>query len=119
MRALRFVFCLVIILFSHPHPAHAARFTGSYLLEVCDIGTDKRERVKGGHAVCQSYIAGVIDMMNFMESFEEDQLCIPPETTLNELHMIVLQYLRDNVQHDDFIASPAVATSLLEYYRCN
>ena len=42
-------------------PAEAARFTGAYLLQVCEKDEKGRESAPGAHAACQSYISGVLD----------------------------------------------------------
>lgn len=106
----------------HPHHAGAARFTGSYLLQMCEQDGQGREIVQSGHAVCQSYIAGVIDSHNMMRSFGNDfpsvEFCVPQNVTMNQLHEIVLQFLRQNEHHDDYIATPAVVTALYETYPC-
>ena len=103
--------------------AQAARFTGAYLLELCEKDQNGKERVKGGHAICQSYIAGIIDTHNMMRSLSRRDLpsaefCVPSESTLNELHNVVLEYLRSNDQHDNFIAVPAVVTAFFQQYPC-
>ena len=116
-RLVLFLFFLII-----SQNAEASRFSGGYLLKVCEIGENNREEIPGGHAVCQSYIAGVIDSNNVMRSLALDgpsiDFCIPQTVSLNELHRVVLEYLRNNVQHDAFVASPAVATALMQAYPC-
>lgn len=102
--------------------AHAARFTGAYLLQLCEKDNGGREKITGGHAVCQSYIAGIVDTHNMMRSISNDfpsaDFCVPHDATLNELHNVVLDYLRSNHQHDNFIAAPAVVTALFQVYPC-
>lgn len=103
-------------------PARAAQFTGAYLLELCEFNAQKTEHIKGGHAICQSYIAGIIDTHNMMKTFSRDlpsaEFCVPKDASLNELHAVVLDYLRINRQHDSFIATPAVVTALFQAYPC-
>ena len=111
-----------VVLTLFPNTSNAARFTGSYLLQMCEKDMTGSEIVQGGHAVCQSYIAGVIDSHNMMRSFGRDfpsvEFCVPQSTTMNELHIIVLEFLRANEQHDDYIATPAVVTALYNIYPC-
>jgi hypothetical protein len=104
-----------------PGKAHAARFNGRYLLELCDINEDGTEKVKGGHAACQAYISGVLDYHVMLQSFgiaPKLDVCVPENVTLNELHAAVLKYLRENKQHDGFTAAPAVTMALYQVYPC-
>ena len=121
-RAHLFILFVFGALFFHPGHADAARFTGAYLLQMCEKDGLGRESVRGGHAVCQSYIAGVIDSHNMMRSFGNDfpsvEFCVPQNVTMNQLHQIVLKFLRQNEHHDDYIATPAVVTALYETYPC-
>ena len=120
------IFLLIFALFAFVtlgQSAQAARFTGAYLLELCEKDQNGKELVKGGHAICQSYIAGIIDTHNMMRSLSRGDLpsaefCIPPGTTLNTLHDVILGYLRNNDQHDNFIASPALVTAFFQKYPC-
>lgn len=110
------------VMMAMANPSHAARFTGAYLLELCEKGEAGQEIVPGGHAICQSYIAGIIDTHNMMKSFSPDlpsaEFCVPQDASLNEIHGIILNYLRNNGQHDNFIAVPAVVTALFQTYPC-
>ena len=112
----------LVMLVEMAHPSYAARFTGAYLLELCEKNDADQEIVLGGHAICQSYIAGIIDTHNMMKSFSADlpsaEFCVPQDASLNEIHGIVLNYLRNNGQHDHFIAVPAVVTALFQTYPC-
>ena len=79
------------------------------------------EMVTGGHAVCQSYIAGVVDYHNILRSLRmapEVNICVPAGATLNQLHDIVLVFLRRSQLHDGFVAAPAVTMALIEYFPC-
>ncbi|MCB9991011.1 MAG: hypothetical protein H6867_06485 [Rhodospirillales bacterium] len=104
-----------------PVRADAARFTGAYLLQVCDMDEQGREKVKGGHTTCQSYISGVMDYHNVLRSLNiapKIDICIPQSMTLNDVHDVVLRYLRKHGEHDAFIAAPAVTMALYEVYPC-
>lgn len=104
-----------------PSHAEAARFSGAYLLQVCEKDEKGREKVPGGHATCQSYIAGVIDYHNVLASLKiapKIDICIPQKTSFNALQDIVLNYLRKHGEHDSFVAAPAVTMALYEVYPC-
>lgn len=111
------IFCLVSIAF----PVDAARFSGNYLLQVCASDKSGKEVIKGGHAACQAYIAGVVDYHTIQRSLGTQptvDFCLPDALTLAQMQMIVSNYLRKNKQHDDFIATPAIAMALYEIYPC-
>ncbi len=111
------LFCLLLA----PHPAHAVRFSGAYLLQICEKDDKGKEKVPGGHGACQSYIAGVIDYHNVLSSLKiapKVDICIPQKSTLNDLHDIVLAYLQKHGEHDSFVAAPAVTMALFEVYPC-
>ena len=116
-----FLALIFSILLLFPAPASAALLTGSYLLQMCEMKPDGSEVTKGGHAVCQAYISGVLDYHRFLQSLDvapSIKICIPPKTTLYQVQKVVLGYLRKNAQHDDFIASLAVATAINQRYPC-
>ena len=117
--------CLIAMFFLLALLAHgtadAARFSGKYLLGICDIDSDGKESIKGGHAACQAYIAGVLDYHAVLQSVKiapKLDICVPEGVSLNQLHAIVLKYLKQNPQHDGFIAAPAVTTALYQAYPC-
>lgn len=102
-------------------PARAAQFTGAYLLQVCEKDEKGRETVPGGHATCQAYIAGVLDYHNVLRSLDlapKLDICVPRNVTLNQIHDIVLAYMRKHSENDAFIASPIVTMALYEIYPC-
>lgn len=104
-----------------PQPAQATRFSGAYLLRLCEMDAKGHELVKGGHAACQSYIAGVMDYHNVLQSLylaPKVDICVPADATMNQIHVIVLKYLRTHPEHDGFIAAPAVTMALYEVYPC-
>lgn len=119
MRSLAFLFSCVLVFAACP--ADAARFSGSYLMQICDMDADGAETVAGGHAACQSYISGVLDYHNLMQSLNlapKVELCVPERVTLYQLQRVVINYLRTNVQHDAFVAAPAVTMALYEMFPC-
>lgn len=116
------VFLIVVFFSFFPQaPAHAARFSGAYLLQLCDVDSRGNEKVKGGATACQAYIAGVIDYHNVLQSMKiapSVNICIPERVSSNQLQAIVLDYLKRNSQHDSFIAAPAVTMALYQVYPC-
>lgn len=77
--------------------------------------------IPGGHTACQSYIAGIIDYHNLIKSLKTApglDFCIPKDTPLSIIQQGLVMYLLKNGQHDDFIASPAVAIALNQMYPC-
>jgi len=115
--ALLFVVFLTVL-----HPAHAARFSGDYLLQMCASDKDGNELVPGGHTACQSYISGVMDYHNLIRSMGTSpsvEFCVPETVGLNELQEKVAAYIfKNKKQHGAFVASPAVALALYNYYPC-
>ena len=106
---------------SAPDAAHAARFSGKYLLDLCDFGADGKEKIPGGHAACQAYIAGVLDYHSFLQGMKiapKTDLCVPQSVSMNQIHAVVLKYLKSNTQHDGFVASPAVTMALYQAWPC-
>lgn len=98
-----------------------ARFTGAYLLKICDTNDEGKELVKGGHTACQAYISGVVDYHNLLLVLKiapAMSICVPETVPLNILHQNVLRYLRKNKQHDSYVAAPAVTTALHQIYPC-
>jgi len=101
--------------------AYASRFSGAYSLHVCEMGESRKEIVDGGHTACQAYISGVIDYHNILRAMKiapAVDICIPESAGINDLHDIVLVYLRKNSEHDNFIAAPVVVMALYEVFPC-
>ena len=101
--------------------AYAAEFSGKYLLHICSSDKSGKEMIPGGHTACQSYIAGIIDYHNLIKSLKTApglDFCIPKDTQLSIIQQGLVMYLLKNGQHDDFIASPAVAIALNQMYPC-
>lgn len=112
---------LIAVLVFSASPSYAARFSGAYLLQLCDMDKNGKELVKGGHTACQAYISGVIDyhlMLQSMKMAPKLDICIPDKVESSRLHAIVLKYLKKNVEHDGFVAAPAVTMALYETYPC-
>lgn len=112
------------MLLSAPMPAHAQTagfFSSHYLRQLCASDKKGKELVKGGHTACQSYISGVIDYHKLMKSLgtaPSIDFCVPNTASMTRLQNIVFVYLSENTVNDEFIASPAVALALYEYYPC-
>lgn len=102
-------------------PAQAARFTGAYLLHVCERAPSGKEVVKGGHTACQAYIAAILDYHNVLQSMKlapEIDICVPSNVGMDEIQDIVLRYLKKHPEHDGFTAAPAVTMALYGQYPC-
>ncbi|MBK9586953.1 MAG: hypothetical protein KA099_04805 [Alphaproteobacteria bacterium] len=119
--------CLFLCLFFaavcfSPIQAHAARFSGEYFLKVCALDKQGEELVPGGKIACQAYISAVIDYHNFLRTLDSAgprSFCLPEETSLNEVHLIVLLYfLKNKKLHRNFIAAPGVEMALMDAYPC-
>ncbi len=111
--------------FSLSSAAHAQDtsgfFSGAYLQKLCERDAKGKEIVKGGHTACQAYIAGTIDYHKLMKSLGTAptiDFCVPNTEKMSKLQDIVWIYLKENGQHTDFIAAPAVTLALYEYYPC-
>lgn len=122
MRCLIFtIFFVLATIIAAPSADAGARFTGAYLLKICQIGANGKETVAGGHTACQAYISGVIDYHNLLQVMKlapAMAICVPEDIPLNILHQTVLNYLETNKQHDSFVAAPAVTTALYQNYPC-
>lgn len=96
-------------------------FSAAYLLALCQRDASGAEKVAGGAAACQSYIAGIIDYHNLLRSLGTApgiDFCVPGNAKLNDLQAVVWHYLEKNAQHDAFNAAPAVALALNARYPC-
>lgn len=114
------IFCVCCLSF-FPVSARAAEFSGAYLYKVCDKDGAGKEKVAGGHAVCQSYIAGVLDYHSVLRSLDiapSIDICVPAKTSMNDLHAIVLRYMNAHTENDSFIAAPIVTMALYEAFPC-
>lgn len=101
--------------------AQASQFSGAYLRQVCAMDEKGRETTKGGHAVCQAYISGVIDYHNVLRAMDiapRVDICVPEKIASYDLQKIVVGYLRYHAEHDGFNASPAVTMALYEVFPC-
>jgi hypothetical protein len=122
MRRVLSILTLAACVFFTAQPAQAARFTGNYLLQMCASDQKGKEIVKGGHAICQSYISGVLDYHSVARTFGMTsgvEFCVPDGTPLRSLQSAVAAYLyRKRAEHGSFIASPGVAMALASAYPC-
>lgn len=124
MRFLIFTMCFLIALVSYA-PSYAQTgepyISAAYLYEVCKRDDDGKEVVPNGSATCQSYIAGVIDYHNTLQSLGTSpnvDVCVPKQAKLNDLQEIVWHYLDKNAHHDAFVAAPAVTLALFQVFPC-
>lgn len=108
-------------LFSSVNGASAREFSAEYLLQMCSSKENGAEMVPGGHVACQSYISGVIDYHVLLRSFgtaPSIDFCIPKDVDLGTIQKAVTFYLIQNRQHAEFVAAPAVALALYQYWPC-
>lgn len=114
------VFCALLMALFTP-PAQATQFTGTYLLYMCASDKDGKEYAPGGHIICQSYIAGVLDYHNLIHSLGTSpsvDFCVPQDINLEVLQKLIVRYLVKNKDAGPFVASPAVALALFEAFPC-
>ena len=120
-----FRLCLLMVIIAvsgFTQQAHAnTQFSGAYLLHVCEMDAKGKEVIKGGHIACQSYIAGVIDYHRILQSMKltpKIDICVPTKTPLNDVHKVVLPYMRKHKENEAFIAAAAVTMALYKLYPC-
>ncbi len=121
MRVFLFFLILSLPLAAQAQSETGPLFSGAYLLELCKKDAVGGEMVKGGHTACQAFIAGVIDYQDLLRSLgtrTSVDMCVPNTVEMNDLHDIVLEYLKINAQHDNFGAAPAVALALSAAFPC-
>jgi hypothetical protein len=122
----RFVLLLLLaIIMLRPLPTLAqesgAFISGAYLMKLCERDEGGMEVVEGGHATCQSYIAGIIDYHKLLRSLgtaPSIDFCVSNQIPLRGLQGVVHDYLKRNVHHDAFNAAPAVVLALFESFPC-
>lgn len=109
---------LFFLCMAQTQPAQAvvgAMMTGKTLALLC---TSKKQEDQIG---CQSYIAGVVDYHNLLRSLGTAptvNYCLPDALTMAQIRQIVTRYIMTRTEHQDFIASPAVAMALYNVYPC-
>ena len=95
--------------------------SSAYLYEVCKRDREGKETVPNGNVTCQSYIAGVLDYHNMLQSMGTSpnvDLCVPAGMKLKDLQEIVWHYLDKNTQNDAFVAAPSVTLALHKIFPC-
>ena len=125
MRLFIFGCALGLCLFSGPSFAQSKQTSGffstAYLAALCETDAKGKETVENGHTACQSYIASIVDYQKLMQSMNVEPVidfCVPNTVPMRKLQKIVWAYLRQNSQHAQFIAAPAVTLALSEAYPC-
>lgn len=102
--------------------AHAAQFSGQYLIEMCASDAAGKETVAGGHIACQAYIAGIMDyhaLIKSMGTAPSVDFCVPDKMPMNRIQHSVQSYiLKNQKQHSSFIAAPGVALGLYNAFPC-
>lgn len=116
---------LVLCLFAETAFAKSKQTSGffstAYLAALCESDAKGKEVVENGHTACQSYIASIVDYQKLMQSMNVEPVidfCVPNTVPMRKLQKIVWAYLRQNTQHAQFIAAPAVTLALSEAYPC-
>ena len=109
--------CLLLALFApgRAQAVNGALMTGKALAVLCSSKEEKDV------FACQTYIAGVIDYHRLIRGLgvvPSVDFCLPKDLTMEQVRRIVYNYLIRRNEHHDFIAAPAVAMSLYQYYPC-
>ncbi len=117
------VFALFLCICVWAGPVHAARFSGSYLLQMCGSTKEGQEIVPGGHIACQAYIAAILDYQSLTQSLGTApsgvDFCVPDDESLNAIQTHVMRYLfRNKHEQGPFVAAPSVALALKDAYPC-
>jgi hypothetical protein len=102
-------------LFCAPRGAGAMYVSGNDLVNNC-----MSERKQDIYA-CVHYVAGVIDYHTVMQSLGTAPtlpFCIPAGVSITEAAFVVLTYLRNQPQHEGFIAAMAVPMALNKKFPC-
>ncbi len=106
MRFCVFVLVLSVALAGYTGQGYAAQFSGSYLLHICGVDENGKERAAGGHIACQAYIAGILDYHNLQRSLGTAptvDFCVPNDANLKTLQAQVYSYVfRHQKQHNVF-----------------
>ena len=95
--------------------AVGALMTGKTLTLLC------RSEEKEDQIGCQSYIAGVVDYHHLLRGLgtaPSVNFCLPDKLSMQQMKTIVTRYILTRTEHQDFIASPAVAMALYNAYPC-
>lgn len=95
--------------------------SSAYLYEVCKRDSEGNEVIPNGNVTCQSYIAGVLDYHNMLQSMGTSpnvDICVPAGMKLKDLQEIVWHYLDKNTQNDAFVAAPSVTLALHKIFPC-
>lgn len=98
------------------------QFSAAYMRELCKNDPNGNETVKGGHAACQAYIAGVLDYHGTLRALGTEpslSICFPGKTPpIYDLQKIVWRYIDKNPPVDAFAAAPTVIMALSAAYPC-
>lgn len=111
-----------IVFYTLPASAQqTAQFSGAYMREICKSNPDGSEAVKGGHAACQAYIAGVLDYHGTLKALGTEpslSICFPGKVSIVEMQKIVWRYIEQHPSVDAFAAAPTVIMALGTAYPC-
>jgi hypothetical protein len=108
---MKYVACLLVgLAFAAAVTAARAEFkTATQLAELCD------PRVSGeqGLAWCLGYIAGVTDTLDATRANNGAQQCVPPNVNLAQVAKIFGQFVLNNRDHAEELASMPAATVVI------
>ena len=99
----------------------SAQVSTSYIRQVCARDGQGGEKLSGGSAVCQSYIAGVLDyhrMMASMGYIGNLEICMPADVTPRRKQDQVYRYIKRHNFDDDTNAAPSVIMALHDRWGC-
>lgn len=109
-----FLLCLIIGVLQ-PSIAQAVYYTGRDLAAQCEDEDDRKT------ASCLGYVAGVIDyhvMLQSLGTAPTTDFCLPDDLSVSRATTTILDYLKKNPQHLDFIAGPTIAMALAANHPC-
>ena len=116
MKHFAFVLLLSAFLLGVLRPAQAAFMTGKALLAMCN--SQDADNV----FACENYIAGVIDYHVLVKSLgtaPSVDFCLPDGLKMQQITIIVRNYLAQRQEQHGFVAAPAVALALYNSYPCS
>lgn len=110
MRFFLFLVCSFFFSFSAQ-----AQMTGERLYYLCSGALPEDT------AACQGYLAGIIDYNTILRSVDMTpgvDFCVPKTVPAEQLQLDVVTYFKQNKQHAEFLASPAIALAFSKLYPC-
>jgi hypothetical protein len=109
-----FIFYLFVLM-GFTASAQAAFMTGKSLLALCNSTSSDNM------FACENYIAGVVDYHTLVRSLgtaPSVDFCIPTDVKMQELTILVRNYLIARPEQQGFVAAPAIALAIYNSYPC-